>query len=69
MLKLNCFRFMHIFKGNPWLGMAAQTIDPSTQEAEAGRSVSLRPAWSTEQVPGQPGIHRETLSWKKGRTP
>jgi hypothetical protein len=22
-------------------------------------SVSLRPAWSAEQVPGQPGLHRE----------
>jgi hypothetical protein len=30
-------------------------------------SVSLRPAWSTEQVQGQPGLHRETLSWKKKR--
>jgi hypothetical protein len=27
--------------------------------------VSSRPAWSTEQVPGQPGLHRETLLWKK----
>jgi hypothetical protein len=25
----------------------------------------LRPAWSTEWVPGQPGLHRETLSWNK----
>jgi hypothetical protein len=22
------------------------------------------PAWSTKWVPGQPGLHRETLSWK-----
>ena len=28
-------------------------------------SVSLRPAWSTGQVPRQPKLHRETLSWKK----
>ena len=27
------------------------------QEAEAG-SISSRPAWSTEQVLGQPGLHR-----------
>jgi hypothetical protein len=27
--------------------------------------VNLRPAWSTNQVPGQPGLHRETLSQKK----
>jgi hypothetical protein len=33
----------------------------STREAEAGGFLSLRPAWSTERVPGQPGLHRETL--------
>ena len=27
-------------------------------------SVSSRPAWSTNWVPGQTGLHRETLSWK-----
>ena len=40
-------------------------LNPSTWEAEAGRSVSSRPAWSKEQVPGQPGLHSETLSQKK----
>jgi hypothetical protein len=24
--------------------------------------VSLRPAWTTDRVPGQPELHRETLS-------
>ena len=38
-------------------------FNPSTQEAEAGGSLSLRPIWSTEQ-PGQPGLLRETLSQK-----
>jgi hypothetical protein len=33
-------------------------------EAEAGGFLSLRPVWSTEWVPGQPGLHKETLSWK-----
>jgi hypothetical protein len=28
-------------------------------------SVSSRPAWSTEQVPEQPRLHRETLSQNK----
>ena len=33
------------------------------REAEAGRSLSSRPAWSTELVPGQLRLlHRETLS-------
>jgi hypothetical protein len=34
-------------------------INPSIQEAEAGGSLSLRSACSTEQVPGQPRLHRE----------
>jgi hypothetical protein len=37
----------------------------STWEAEAGGFQGLRLAWSTEWVPGQPGLYRETLSWKK----
>jgi hypothetical protein len=40
-------------------------FNSSTCEAEAGRFLSSRPAWSTKWVPGQPGLHRETLSRKK----
>jgi hypothetical protein len=40
-------------------------LNPSTREAEAGRFLSSRPAWSTEWVPGQPGVYRETLSRKQ----
>jgi hypothetical protein len=40
----------------------------STSEAEAGRSLSLRPAWSTELAPGQPELHRKTMSRKKNKT-
>jgi hypothetical protein len=43
-------------------GVVAHTFNPSTWEAEAGGFLSSRPAWSTEWVPGQPGLHRETLS-------
>jgi hypothetical protein len=43
----------------------AHTFNPSTWEAEAGRFLSSRPAWSTKWVPGQPGLYRETLSPKK----
>jgi hypothetical protein len=46
-------------------GMVAHAFNPSTREAEAGGFLSSRPPWSTEWVPGQPGLHRETLS----RTP
>ena len=41
-------------------------FNPSTQEAEAGGSQNLGPAWSTELVLGQPELlHRETLCQKK----
>ena len=40
------------------------SFNPSTQEAEAGRFLSSRPAWSTKLVPGQPGLYKETLSPK-----
>jgi hypothetical protein len=42
--------------------MVAYTLDLSTWEGEAGGYLSSRPAWSTECVPGQPGLHRKTLS-------
>jgi hypothetical protein len=44
------------------LGMVAHVFNPSTWEAEAGGFLSLRPACSTKWVPGQSGLHRETLS-------
>jgi hypothetical protein len=47
------------------LAVLAHAFNPSTWEAEAGGFLSSRPAWSTELVPGQPGLHRETLSQKK----
>jgi hypothetical protein len=45
--------------------VVAHAFNPSTWEAEAGEFLSSRPAWSTELVPGQPGLHRETLSRKQ----
>jgi hypothetical protein len=45
-------------------GVVVHAFNSSTQEAEAGGSLSSRPAWSTERVTGQPGLHRETLSRK-----
>ena len=48
--------------------MVAHAFNPSTWEAEAGRFLNLRPAWSTEWVPRQPGLYRETLSQKKTKT-
>jgi hypothetical protein len=45
--------------------VVAHAFNPSTWEAEAGRFLSSRPAWSTERVLGQLGLHREILSQKK----
>jgi hypothetical protein len=46
------------------LGLVVHAFNPSTWEAEAGGSLSLRPVLSTKCVPGQPRLHRETLSQK-----
>jgi hypothetical protein len=45
--------------------VVAHAFNPSTREAEAGRFLSSRPAWSTEKVPGQPWLYKETLSQRK----
>ena len=39
--------------------MVVHTFNLSTWKAEAGRSLSLRPAWSTEQVSGLPSLGSE----------
>jgi hypothetical protein len=44
--------------------VVVHAFNPSTWEAEAGKFLNLRPARSTEWVPGQPGLYRETLSQK-----
>jgi hypothetical protein len=44
----------------------AHAFNGSTSKAEAGGCVSLRPVWSTERVPGQPGYTRKKR-WKRRR--
>jgi hypothetical protein len=62
---------MHTHIRHILLQVVAHAFNPSTREAEAGRFLSLRPAWTTEQDPGWPGLHRETLSpkTKANKTP
>jgi hypothetical protein len=38
-------------------------------ETETGRFLSSRPAWSTEWVPGHPGLYRETVLKKQTNMP
>jgi hypothetical protein len=49
--------------------MVAHAFNTSTWEVEAGGFLSSRPAWSTKWVPGQPGLHRETLFRKNNQPP
>ena len=45
--------------------MVVHDFNPSTGKAEANGVLSSSLAWSTESVPGQPGLHRETLLKKQ----
>ena len=50
--------FFKTFNVISWEGVM-NAFHPSTMEAEAGGSMSLRPSWSTGQVLERPGLHRE----------
>lgn len=51
---------LHIkFKKRFFIGWAIMSDNPSTQETEIGGSVA---SLVYRGVPGQPGLHRETLS-------
>jgi hypothetical protein len=57
-----CFHCQGIFG---WRFTATNTdVKLCSWEAEAGEFLSSMPARSTERVPGQPGLYRETLSRK-----
>jgi hypothetical protein len=47
--------------------VVVHAFNPSTWEAKADRFLSLKPTWSTEWVPGQPILHRETCLEKPKR--
>jgi hypothetical protein len=55
--------FLKVFKFCQMV--VVHTFNSSTQDAEAGGSLNLRPVWTTEWAPGQPNLHRETLSQNK----
>ena len=52
------------YKDSVLPSMVAHAFNPSTWEADAGRFLSLRPAWSTKEFQDSQG-YTETLSQKK----
>jgi hypothetical protein len=49
------------------LGVVVHTFNPSTQEAEAGRFLNSRPAWSTEFQDSQCYTERPCLKKTKAK--
>lgn len=43
----------------------AHTCNPSTHEAEAGGFLNSELAWTTQQVPGWPGLHTIPMGSKR----
>ena len=43
------------------------TCNPNTMEAKSEGSASSKLVWSTWQVPGQPELHRGTISEKQNK--
>lgn len=52
-------------KQTMYLGTAAFGCNSSTWKAEAGDSLSLRPAWTIEQAPSQAGLQRNPIMKNK----
>lgn len=65
MLKCTCIHPQTLTFKYFFSGVKVHPFNPSAQEAEAGESLTLKPAWSTYRVvPGQLGLHHEILSPK-----
>jgi hypothetical protein len=59
-----CYFYLKKKKKKSW-AVVAHAFNPSTQETEAGGSLSSRPAWFAEQVPGQAALLLRTLFQKQ----
>jgi hypothetical protein len=58
------YYYFSFFKKNCWV-VVAHAFNPSTWEAEAGRFLSSRPAWSTEFQDSQGYTEKPCLGGKK----
>ena len=57
------YTHMHCFKISDLTGVIAHRFKSQNSEGRGRQiSLSLRTAWSTKRVPGQPVLHRETVS-------
>jgi hypothetical protein len=48
--------------------MVTHFFNPNTWEAEMGRSLNSRPAWSTKQILKQPRLHKLCLKKTKQKS-
>ena len=55
-------------EGHTQPGAIVHALNLNTEEAEAGGSLSLRPAWSTLWAPRLPELHKETTSQNKNKS-
>jgi hypothetical protein len=55
-----------LFKTHIFTWVLVHAFNPSTQEAETGGSLSLRPAWTMEQVSGSQGSTEKPV-WEKNQ--
>lgn len=46
-------------------GMVARAFNADNLEVKAGRALSSRPPWSTQQAPVHSDLHNENLSQKE----
>jgi hypothetical protein len=58
---------IHELKYLPKTGMVPYTFNPSTWEAEAGQSLSLKLPWSTEFLNSQDYTEKSCLKKKKNK--
>ena len=60
---------MHVKTFNKDRQQWQRPLTPALERQRQEASVSSRPVWFTEWIPGQSGLHKETLSQKNQSKP